>query len=276
MSGYTRTRARLYALQMGWLMWRHLRNWPAVWSAYRRGCVLPTLVFRDGLRLHHGARDDVWASLLEVWFSRAYLHSYRPEPGNVVIDIGANIGLLPLQLSRSDPPPTVHCFEPSPATFARLQQNIAANGLSHVHPHLAAVAGKSGKVTVHLNRLSVADSLYVPSATDEKVEARAYSLDDALALVGLTNLPLALLKVDAEGAEAEILEAAAATTLARVQNVALEYHDHLCPRALERCRGVLERAGLICTLGPHASHQGLLFGERRGTRLVRTPPRDDS
>src|SRR5260370_25386181 len=58
--------------------------------------------------------------------------------------------------------------------------------------------------------------------------------------------PIALVKIDAEGAEAGILEGADAETLKEIRQFVIEYHNSLCPGALERCERVLADAGFRC------------------------------
>ena len=59
--------------------------------------------------------------------------------------------------------------------------------------------------------------------------------------------PVALTKIDAEGAEADILDGrASGKTLQRISQFVIEYHDNLCPDALARCQRVLASAGFGC------------------------------
>ena len=56
-------------------------------------------------------------------------------------------------------------------------------------------------------------------------------------------------KIDAEGAEVEMLESASDATLAAIDEMALEYHDSIVPDARARCEAVLTRAGFVCRAG---------------------------
>jgi hypothetical protein len=75
--------------------------------------------------------------------------------------------------------------------------------------------------------------------------------------------PVALLKMDTEGAEADTLEGASPATLGALRHVILEYHDALCPNASGRCRKVLERAGFSYIVHPMNAHHGLIYARRR-------------
>ena len=66
-------------------------------------------------------------------------HIYEPAltartlaPTGVAVDIGAGFGAFALPFARAFPGWTIHCFEPDPAAYASLTENIAALGLTNV------------------------------------------------------------------------------------------------------------------------------------------------
>lgn len=96
-------------------------------------------------------------------------------------------------------------------------------------------------------------------AASTAIRVRTIDLNE---VVKRADRPVALLKIDTEGAEADILDGATAETLARVRQVVLEYHNQLCPDALDRCRRVLSRAGFSCRVHQANADQGLLYARR--------------
>ena len=74
--------------------------------------------------------------------------------------------------------------------------------------------------------------------------------------------PIALAKIDAEGAEVEILEGARPETLGEIRQFVIEYHNNLYPNALERCERLLASEGLRCVARPATRDQGLLYAWR--------------
>src|SRR4051812_44418808 len=51
------------------------------------------------------------------------------RPGDVALDVGSNIGVFTVAMSRAvGESGRVYCFEPAAATFAQLQHTIDANG----------------------------------------------------------------------------------------------------------------------------------------------------
>src|SRR5579863_3379918 len=54
------------------------------------------------------------------------------RPGDVVVDVGANIGIVALYLARKHPDIRIIAIEPVPTTYQHLQENIDLNGVRNV------------------------------------------------------------------------------------------------------------------------------------------------
>jgi len=71
-------------------------------------------------------------------------------PGDVFLDIGAHIGYFTVLAARLvGPTGHVYAFEPSPATFRRLQKNIELNDFSNVTAYEVAVGDSSRRGTLY-------------------------------------------------------------------------------------------------------------------------------
>lgn len=137
----------------------------------------------------------------EERFSRALMS--RVRPGDVVWDIGANIGLYSLQLSEAvGASGKVFAFEPMPTCFAELTQR--SQGAPNIQSIQAALGDRIGvaQLAVDDNALSTTNSLFVPSGS-RTVDVRI-TTGDALVQSGEIPAP-AVLKVDVEGFEEEVL-----------------------------------------------------------------------
>lgn len=251
--------AKLWALRALWRMFLYLQNWREVWTAYRSAQRLPALRFRRGFVLNHGPADDP-ILLLHTVFARSEYGSLGVR-SNYLIDIGANIGSVTLDRAWRDPGVKVDAYEPNPLTFDTLHRNIHDNALdSRVRVFHEAVTAQNGVVMLWSGGSSVLSSTSAGAAVGGvSVSVPAISLDRAIGRTGSSHVAL---KIDAEGAEVEILESASETTLAAIDEVALEYHDAIVPEAGARCRAVLVRAGFTCHLRPLSSDQGILVAHR--------------
>lgn len=133
------------------------------------------------------------------------LWSASIEPGMVVADVGANLGLYTLLASRRvGPQGCVHSFEPDPDNFALLQRNVAVNGCTNVVLHQAAVSDEVGHIHLHRCEEHHGDHrIYAPDRVDRPtVEVRVTTLDAALG----DNSRLDMVKMDIQGCEWRAVE----------------------------------------------------------------------
>lgn len=217
---------------------RYTSNWKQIWQALNLGQPVPEFRLRGGLRIAGSSVDDVYGIFQEIFCERCYTHKlYKPATGDVVVDIGGNVGIFALFLAWLRRDIFVHTFEPLPSTRDRLIHNVKKNALDaiiEVHP--LAVAGTSGTLNLHTGdsagHTSLVESEFTTQAT---TIVEAVNLQEALDLC--TDGPIALLKVDCEGAELDIFQHAAPAVLSRVQRVVVEYHDLLRPG----CRDIVQR-----------------------------------
>lgn len=247
-------------------MMRWLTNWREVWSSYRGQRALPPLKFRHGFTLYHGQHDSPVALLHEVFGERQYRRHIRGALEGVMIDLGANIGAVTIDWARQSPNLRVHAYEPNPSTNSILRHNIEANGLAgQVTVHHEAVGREAGEMSIWTNVHSMIVTGYSDAPPREGAVATRVPLVDLNEVVRRAGGgPVAFLKMDTEGAEADTLESATPATLQVIAQVILEYHEVRCPGALARCRKVLEDAGFRCLVQPINPTQGLIYASRPG------------
>ena len=139
------------------------------------------------------------------------------KPGMTVIDVGANEGLVTLVSAACvGAAGRVLALEPSSREFDRLQANLALNRVTNVEPFRLALYSHVGSSHLSLAELgheglnAIGDHIANPGvgvAATETVELD--TLDDFVAARGLDRLDL--VKLDAEGSEARILEGGVAS-----------------------------------------------------------------
>ncbi|MDN3566427.1 FkbM family methyltransferase [Paeniroseomonas aquatica] len=138
------------------------------------------------------------------------------QPGQVFVDIGANVGYYSVLGGRAvHPGGTVHAFEPNPAIHRLLADNLEVNGFApSAIPHRLALSDRAGTapLLVFEGRTAAATLRPVSAAYAEAFGARTgrtthavavetVRLDDVLAAVPEVHL----IKLDAEGHEPAIL-----------------------------------------------------------------------
>ena len=129
------------------------------------------------------------------------------KEGMQVIDIGAHIGLFSVYTSQlTGPTGKVICFEPTPDTFAILKETIRLNHCKNIIPKQEAVGASCGTATFYIS--NTFEGCNANSLVLNKKEANGYD-------VTITTLDTIchdhdirpdLVKIDAEGAELDVLK----------------------------------------------------------------------
>ncbi len=145
---------------------------------------------------------DAW----EFDLVRSWLRS-----GDAVIDAGTNLGLYTFAAAdRIGPPGLVLSVDADPEIVNRLRHASSLLPGVHIEPLHGAVSDRTGSLTFYLrtDRTTTADQSLIPdenlAAACTPISIPAYTFADLLGRVG-TDRPLALIKMDIEGAEAMAL-----------------------------------------------------------------------
>ena len=134
----------------------------------------------------------------ELQTKRWFVRNARPDW--VVVDIGANVGLYSLLLSRLAPRGHIHAFEPT-KTARLLRENLAAAGAGNVSVHEVALGATSGIREEPIYRIW--------GAPPETRRYQFITLDDFVNEARLTRLDC--VKIDVDGFDLEVLRGARET-----------------------------------------------------------------
>jgi len=235
-------------------------NWAEVGANAWRGLETTTLRLRNGLVIASAPGALLVPLYKEIWYRDEYgLRADPLPPGAVVIDVGANIGMFAVYAAVAAGASRVVAYEPFPESFALLQRNAEGNRLSAITPRRRAVAGTAGTRALFLAGRHGTNSLFGDGG--EAVQVDCLTLADVLAGEAIERCHF--LKLDCEGAEYEILLAASADVLARIDRIALEYHDAKTSHTHGELRVWLEQHGFAVRTRDHvSSRSGYLFARR--------------
>ncbi|MFC1938363.1 FkbM family methyltransferase [Chloroflexota bacterium] len=144
----------------------------------------------------------------EVFIHRVYEQFPGPKRGDIVIDVGANVGAFTVKAAKLvGDKGLVVAIEPEPMNLALLQRNIDSHNLNNVKVIRKAVWDKAVKVWLYLSKHSALHSLCY--ASEDRIEVEADCLDNIIAKLGLSHVDF--IKIDVEGAEPEALGGAERT-----------------------------------------------------------------
>lgn len=155
--------------------------------------------------------------------------TFRPD---VILDIGSNIGASILYFHHVYPNARIIGFEPHPDTFAVLQKNVS--DLPQVKVLNCGLGSTNTQITlpgesVNFGAFSTKGRARGPRRTGAEtegqgtVECEVRRLDDVLRDLGIQRIDL--IKIDCEGAEADVITGLSLEILEQCQWIVGELHD---------------------------------------------------
>jgi len=154
---------------------------------------------KKGLALsisHYGTYEELESKIMEE----------KIEMGNIVVDVGANIGLHTLNMARIvGNTGQVFAFEPDPSNFEILKKNVKINNYKNIILEQKAVGDKHGRTTLYQSDHPGKHRIF-PQTEQAKSQVQ----------VELTNLDnyfdsdmidkINFIKIDVEGLEFSVLK----------------------------------------------------------------------
>ena len=183
--------------------------------------------FPDGPQFKYTTPEfDTWQGQMGFYLSEAqdyWLQHYRPQEGDVIVDVGAGRGEDTVAFSRAvGQSGRVLAIEAHPLSFAILKNFCRLNKLGNVTALHLAVMDRPG--TVHI---SDSESSWIENAIQETgdasgTEVRATTLHEVCEEEGLKEI--AFLKMNIEGAERQALPGMA-PVMPRIRQICVACHD---------------------------------------------------
>ena len=170
---------------------------------------------RESIMEIEGSKIYLNTDKLPVRFNRTYKFltlsgAYEPytteifkrvvKEGDIVVDLGANIGYFTLLASRLvGGEGKVYAFEPELGNYSLLLKNIEINGYNNIIAEQKAVSDKTGTARLFLDKMApVGHTIYQSGAIEESIEIEMVALDDYFED---EKHPINVIKMDIEGAE---------------------------------------------------------------------------
>lgn len=182
-----------------------------------------------------------------------YLRRFGVMPGDVVIDLGANVGEVAEYFLGKGA--RVYAYEPNPYAFAILEKRTGRRKGATLFP--AAVSDRGGKSRLWLHRdhnesevkFSQASSLQAEKSnvSEDYVEVDVIAIADVLD----AHAHIRLIKIDIEGGEYDIMDTVLAN-MHKIDYVLLETHEKKNAAFREKNDRLLEAIA-------HSGHKDKIF-----------------
>ena len=133
--------------------------------------------------------------------------SQLPLVDEIVLDVGANLGIVSVILARRFADRVVYAFEPNPTTYAALQDNLALNRCANVQAHAVAIADHDGSILFAANPKDRATTSITTADLPHAISVECSTIDSFLTRIAKAE-SVSFLKVDVEGFEALVFAGA--------------------------------------------------------------------
>jgi FkbM family methyltransferase len=176
------------------------------------------------LKLLSTIKDTVDASsalpIYEIFVTKIYDKYFSVNNGDVVMDIGGNIGLFSYDAICKGAS-KVYCFEPSSKNYNVINNIFKFDNLVVEE---SAVSSKDGYVDFYdCESNSIGSSMYDELEGSKKITCKSVNLNSYILNNNIEKIDY--LKVDCEGAEYEIIESLDEDYLTNnIKKICLEYH----------------------------------------------------
>jgi len=152
-----------------------------------------------------------------------WTHVYTPQTGDILIDVGAGIGMDTLALSPLvGSSGRIYSIEAHPWTFRALLKTCELNRLTNVIPLQYALSNEPGQLWISdlpRNEENIISKVFIENNT---ISVPAIDLDT---LIDCLSIPrIALLKMNIEGAEQMVINGID-RCIDRIEHVAIACHD---------------------------------------------------
>ena len=159
-----------------------------------------------------------------------------PRLSEVVVDIGANIGVHSVWLSRKvGPSGVVLAVEPERTNFTILSLNKRINNLSNVIPIMLALGADSGESQLLVPRPSVMGQVTTITSSNlsrpSVVTVDRETLDDVISALSISQV--SAIKIDVEGAELGVIQGAEKTIMKLRPRLVIQAHGLVNLSSLE-------------------------------------------
>jgi FkbM family methyltransferase len=146
-------------------------------------------------------------------------------PGDCVVDVGANVGIYTYAFARTHA--RVEAFEPQMGCLHVLRAFAAATPTVHVHG--VALGAATGKATLHVpvsgDRAKSAEASLLRGAAPDRSETVPVAPLDSFDFSAV-----AMIKIDVEGAESDVITGADLTIRRNRPLLLVEIEQRHCPR----------------------------------------------
>lgn len=203
---------------------KNIKNWPSYLLNYT-GIIKEKNVFlRNGLRYVIRPDTNDKTILNEIWIKKLYSpKGFEIKENDVVVDIGAHIGIFSTFAAFYAKRGLVYSFEPQKENFELLRKNIKINNFKNIKIFNKGLDIKNGFAKLYISEKNkAAHSMKFIENKNNYTIIELVTLED---IIDKVNKKIDLLKIDCEGCEYEVLFNLKESYFEKINKIVLEFHD---------------------------------------------------
>lgn len=233
-------------LKIAFWVVKNVKNWLTYFMDYLGFLKNKQLIYylRNGVKYKVRGGTCDRGIIQEIWFWKIYTPPlFEIKPDDIVIDIGAQIGIFSIFASKLAPYGKVYSFEPVPENFKLLCENIRLNNCQNIFCFQKAISDKEGEEIIFLNPHNVGGHSLLVDFCGEKLSISTVTLENVIKKEKIEKIDF--LKIDCEGMEYRIL-LSSKNCLRKISKIALEYHEDIDKNSNpENLKKFLEEEGFL-------------------------------
>ncbi len=178
------------------------------------------------------------SSDLAVYAENGYYRFCTPTTHDTVMDIGANIGDMPLKwglLAKE-----IHSYEPMPDTYELLQRNVEE--LPNCFVYEAAVGHENGEIQIWANLNK--NHTHATASTIPKRSRTSINVNKLDFATEIKRINPTIIKMDIEGGEREILDNLDFAILENCHTLLIEFHPSTWKDGMDWIGATIDRLHL--------------------------------
>lgn len=192
-------------------------------------------------------------ALFEEIFIRQIYYFKSNTDTPAIIDCGSNIGLSVLFFKKLYPSAKIKAFEPDPASFALLKDNVEQNNLTDVLIYNIALSDAEQETILHKDASpegTLTMSLFASPLKSSQIKVSAQKLS------GYISEKVQFIKADTEGAEIYIINDLLQTNkISLAERLAIEYHADITGVSIDKFIAPLKSTGYSCKISDNDFHR---------------------
>ncbi len=202
---------------------RKFRNWHVLIRVYFKTIKKDSVILetKNNLKIKIRTNSTDLMQLGTVWFTDDYrMPGFEINDNDIVMDIGAHVGIFSLFASEFCKKGKIYSFEPIKENYNMLVSNVNLNEIKNIIPLNLAVSKKNEPVKIYLNSDESAHSIFFQG--NEFVKVNSATLEKIFDEYEIENCNV--MKIDCEGAEYEIINSIPDKYFSKINKMIIEYH----------------------------------------------------